>query len=119
MRWILDRVRSKQITSLTADAVETTRNDEPVRNVIPGQTLAIGYGRSRVALGRSNSFKLQQTPAFNAEPQMRTQTPTPIPTSNRPKAAASTIWASSVALGTGKQVPAVQDQGQTCEQARR
>ncbi|CAL8372166.1 unnamed protein product [Arctogadus glacialis] len=54
-----------------------------------------------------------------AEPQMRTQTPTPIPTSNRPKAAASTIWASSVALGTGKQVPAVQDQGQTCEQVRR
>jgi len=37
---------------------------QPARNVIPGQTLAIGYGRSRVALGRSNSFKLQQTPAF-------------------------------------------------------
>ena len=35
-----------------------------LRNVIPGQTLAIGYGRSRVALGRSNSFQLQQTPAF-------------------------------------------------------
>ena len=37
---------------------------QPARKVIPGQTLAIGYGRSRVALGRSNSFKLQQTPAF-------------------------------------------------------
>jgi hypothetical protein len=37
---------------------------QPARNLIPGQTLAIGYGRSRVALGRSNSFKLQQTPAF-------------------------------------------------------
>ena len=37
---------------------------QPARNVIPSQTLAIGYGRSRVALGRSNSFKLQQTPAF-------------------------------------------------------
>ena len=34
------------------------------RNVIPGQMLAIGYVRSRVALGRSDSFKLQQTPAF-------------------------------------------------------
>ena len=32
------------------------------RNVIPGQMLAIGYSRSRVALGRSDSF--QQTPAF-------------------------------------------------------
>ena len=28
------------------------------------QTLAIGYGRSKVALGCSNNFKLQQTPAF-------------------------------------------------------
>ena len=37
---------------------------QPACNVIPGQTLAIGYGRSRVALGRSNSFKLQQTTAF-------------------------------------------------------
>ena len=37
---------------------------QPPRNVIPGQTLAIGYGGSRVALGRSISFKLQQTPAF-------------------------------------------------------
>ena len=36
-----------------------------VRNLIPGKTLTIGYGRSRwVTLGRSNSFKLQQTPAF-------------------------------------------------------
>ena len=33
-------------------------------NGIPGQTIAMGYGRSRVALGRSNRFKLQQTPAF-------------------------------------------------------
>ena len=32
---------------------------QPAHNVIPGQTLAIGYyGRSRVALGRSNRFKL-------------------------------------------------------------
>ena len=37
---------------------------QPARIVIPGQTLAIGYGKSRVALCRSNSFKLQQTPAF-------------------------------------------------------
>ena len=36
---------------------------QPARNVIPGQTLAIVYGRSRVALGKSNRFKLQ-TPAF-------------------------------------------------------
>ena len=34
------------------------------RNVIPGQILVIGYGSSRVALGRPNGFKLKQTPAF-------------------------------------------------------
>ena len=30
---------------------------QPAHHVIPGQTLAIGYGRSRVALGRSNHLK--------------------------------------------------------------
>ena len=34
------------------------------RSIRHDQTLVIGYGRSRVALGRSNSFKLQQTPTF-------------------------------------------------------
>ena len=36
---------------------------QPARNVIAGQIVTIGYGRFRVAMGRSNSFKLQQTPS--------------------------------------------------------
>ena len=35
---------------------------QSARNVIPGQTLTIGYGRSRVALGRSNSLNFNRHP---------------------------------------------------------